>query len=736
MTGGIGTSQWMAPEVLVSQAYDEKADVYSYGIILWEMLTGDVPYRGMREIQVAMSVINHNNRPKIPNNCPQNLAKFIRICWQTDPQKRPEFRTIVRGLESGAISFPGTDISKLTAYAQNCSRLMSSSDLSLVEIPREVDLGAVTPGNVEKIVSELETDEMAIVKLAAVAHRPDMLRPLAQSNIIPVLVKQLTNCQASNLIVHLSLLLSQLLKNETLLASFVKNGGPAVLLDLLPRFCTLMIPSILDCLIAIARRDRLMMTSSHLSRISPFLLYTDLSVRQTAIRLLNLLVESQSFEDVTIFSVVLENLLRNAVLESKQSILVSALGLLTKMSEYLPIKHNLKSLDAPDRVCQLLDHQDCGILTATLRFLQIMVAGAAAKPRTISSFLSRFSSILKRGEPQSALEAVNTLTILMDSSTVYKEFSPSFVEAFSRGLECRSSDVQISILRLCYVFCSNPMTSQAMLPMCPLFITVLRSQFLEAAILAAFSVTALLSLSSGPILGQFAEDLLDFLDSALSAETRLTHAAVRLAGVMAGCLEGVELLEQCNQTAKISSLLSSKSPDLSHLAMMALSAISAASPDSKVMQAILPDLFGFAKASVHGPYPLICISNLSVDADCAIASSPWLPILIEQMASSDKSNAERAIITFYRIMLTREGIQALSDRAVRNQIFDVIDDLWQTEHCPLVIDVLEVLTSSSEVCRWMTSRGMLDNIKKKLVECQINDPNRPKFIRIRSRLMA
>jgi serine/threonine protein kinase len=47
MTGGAGTSQWMAPEVLNSDPYDEKSDVYSYGILRWEILTSDVPFRGL-----------------------------------------------------------------------------------------------------------------------------------------------------------------------------------------------------------------------------------------------------------------------------------------------------------------------------------------------------------------------------------------------------------------------------------------------------------------------------------------------------------------------------------------------------------------------------------------------------------------------------------------------------------------------------------------------------------------
>ncbi len=52
MTGQAGTYHWMAPEVINSQHYTEKADVFSYGIILWEIFTRAIPYGGMQPVQV------------------------------------------------------------------------------------------------------------------------------------------------------------------------------------------------------------------------------------------------------------------------------------------------------------------------------------------------------------------------------------------------------------------------------------------------------------------------------------------------------------------------------------------------------------------------------------------------------------------------------------------------------------------------------------------------------------
>lgn len=104
-----GTMQWMAPEVITGHVYTEKADVFSFGINLWELLTRDVPYRGMEVMQVGYAVLNAGLRPPIPADAPRDYAAVIKACLRADPAKRPTFAQIINALSKMLAAAPTGD---------------------------------------------------------------------------------------------------------------------------------------------------------------------------------------------------------------------------------------------------------------------------------------------------------------------------------------------------------------------------------------------------------------------------------------------------------------------------------------------------------------------------------------------------------------------------------------------------------------------------------------------------
>lgn len=96
-TGG-GSPHWMAPEILRGDSFDESADVYSYGVVLWELLTGRLPWENLNPMQVVAAVGFRNRILPVPDHGDATLIDLFKVCCQQNPSRRPTFNVIVERL--------------------------------------------------------------------------------------------------------------------------------------------------------------------------------------------------------------------------------------------------------------------------------------------------------------------------------------------------------------------------------------------------------------------------------------------------------------------------------------------------------------------------------------------------------------------------------------------------------------------------------------------------------------
>ncbi|XP_010693405.1 uncharacterized protein LOC104906362 [Beta vulgaris subsp. vulgaris] len=105
VSGGVrGTLPWMAPELLngSSSKVSEKVDVFSFGIVLWEILTGEEPYANMHYGAIIGGIVNNTLRPLIPNYCDAEWRMLMEQCWAPNPAVRPSFTEIAGRLRAMA----------------------------------------------------------------------------------------------------------------------------------------------------------------------------------------------------------------------------------------------------------------------------------------------------------------------------------------------------------------------------------------------------------------------------------------------------------------------------------------------------------------------------------------------------------------------------------------------------------------------------------------------------------
>ncbi|GBG29980.1 Protein kinase, putative [Hondaea fermentalgiana] len=93
-----GTPYWAAPEVILGKAYNEKADVFSFAIVLWEICAREEPYDGRPGIDTAIEVAQNGLRPRIPKSCPGAYRRLMESAWSHDPRDRPNMEQVLERL--------------------------------------------------------------------------------------------------------------------------------------------------------------------------------------------------------------------------------------------------------------------------------------------------------------------------------------------------------------------------------------------------------------------------------------------------------------------------------------------------------------------------------------------------------------------------------------------------------------------------------------------------------------
>ncbi|XP_034484048.1 mitogen-activated protein kinase kinase kinase 7 [Drosophila innubila] len=165
MTNNRGSAAWMAPEVFEGSKYTEKCDIFSWAIVLWEVLSRKQPFKDIDNAYTIQWKIYKGERPPLLDNCPKHIEQLMTACWKTAPEDRPSMQYIVGKMNEIIKDYVGADKaleysfvnqqivtkeSDGTVAAQYDSFSHSSSDMSLASTQ-------LTPTNVRGTATEIGT---------------------------------------------------------------------------------------------------------------------------------------------------------------------------------------------------------------------------------------------------------------------------------------------------------------------------------------------------------------------------------------------------------------------------------------------------------------------------------------------------------------------------------------------------------------------------------------------------
>ncbi|OHT13302.1 TKL family protein kinase [Tritrichomonas foetus] len=779
MTSGIGTAQWIAPEVLNSQKYNQKADVYSYGIILWEMFTGDIPFNGLNRVEIALAVINQKIRPKIPLNCPKNLARLIKACWDEDPTKRPEFKRIINALESCTITFPGTDISRLKSFIEHfsgtkqlpISNLLNTSNYKLNynsnqatnstndsinnsvnnsminkmnNVSNDLCVEKINSKMLEQLINKLQNSTQPISIIASILEDPAATLKLVKYNqLIVYLSNHLQTINDQNTIVLIINILTVLLQNSLLRSHFFQNNCQNDLLFILSEITTFLVPNLLDCLFYVARADnsnfKFYFQTIHLLRLSSYLLCVDLSVRQKAVDLFTVIVEQKKVQNGNDFIIIIENLLINSIPETNQVLLRSIVELLVLIIEYDQVRKQIISLYGPEKICSLLISQCQYVLNSSLLLLTNLCVDSSVRSRTLQIFIDEFPVSIKQVSVYSELllTFLCLLSLYLHDQATYdyistsNDFYPSFIS-------CLNNEYQlIHSMRICYALCYNKATSLMTSNYIGTIIKHLNSTIPSIAAFSAISIAAILSnlrneINVYSLLSPYKKDLSEFVKNSFKSDNEITVSALNFFGVLSNIKETRNICVELSIHTYIIRLLESQNIPLVQLAIRVLISLSSCSIKLEGISAAIEPLMNVCESRKLGIEPLSCLANILAHVGQWDINSTFVLKLLDLVDHIEL--CKMALLSINRIITNPYTSRVFKKKKVILKFFQKTKDLFIQQDNEILISILLYLAAIKKARIFIRDLGVIDIVDEIILQCKITDPRRPNLLRIHSYL--
>lgn len=727
MSGSVGTVQWMAPEVLRSERYNEKADVYSFGIVLWELVTGDAPFKQMRDVQVTLAVLSNNARPMMPPSVPPRLAKLIKVCWDNDPNVRPDFEIIAKMLESGELDFPGAKREDVQAYI----------NLLNADATKEAEINNSTPtptlaNNLINLLSDPEKSLDAIKSIESLFADPQWSQLFIEGGLVTKLITLLLNCEDARVANSAVSLTAVSLKNDAFRDAFLNGNGGSALSSIISRLCSTSMSAALDAMFPVLSAGKLTLPAEGITKVAPFLVTTKINTRKEAADFISEVIDKKAFESEASLSLIVHNCLINAMPETDEALLNSIITLLTKLSLFQPSLEAIRgSTDGPKRLIELMKQSKDELAIKVLNILKKAAEGAAPlAAEVVQSFAAAFPSAIERG-PQFASCALTTLALLSRTPNGPKLIiSPQgTIPALEKCLFIEDDVVVALTLKVIAMLLMYRSIFIYVEPIAKSFKSKYNSQATSIKKLLACVLSAYMKYASNTWFDIIGDGLSDFIKSLF--ESKLTSDALKLCGTFACRFDGCTFLSKNNLVAQIVKSATNNN-ETKELAISVLAAMSTYIPFTPAaLDAILP-VMEAVKAGIATPYNLVFIANMSVNPKACVIIATQFSTLVNVIQTNTPDNIVRALITVQRAVQTPEAAENIAQYG--EVLIPALKTLIGTVNEKAAISIISCLSAFETLQEKLISSEIQQILFKRIEKMDPVDHLRPQILNVISRL--
>lgn len=631
----VGTPQWMAPEVFERDNYSPKVDIYSYGIILWEMLTKEVPYSNLKDYEIYPHVIN-GNRPTIPTSCPHGLEKLIKSCWESDPSKRPSAAQIVQKLERGEAFFQDSDMDKVEIYKRNfamsAEAQINNFDVNNVNIAHLSDI-------VEMIIKgDHQAKTKALNYLLQISQSMSWFETLTKFKINTRIMEILLHCNESKFAADVITIIDNFLVVPELRNPCTESNIAPPLVDYFERFgketMTNFVSAFETSYFAMEHKPRL--SRGFCSKFGQFLKTTtgDLQIKTFEI-IYQIITKGHLGNDNEAYAALIPYFITDFLPNVPFNCIRKSLDILLKVSSLHIVVEKISQLDGPSVIFPLFNYEDYAsdVMTVLLKIASERQPSAKFATQVVTQF-DRLIELFPHDQAVRPLLLLSTVVLLQATYNAISQ-TPSIVNALANCITAGFSKVSCLALKLAFIFLENETSAPCMLFIMTDVKSKLNTIFVsdEVSTLAANCLILLISIAPSSFIGD--DEVLNYIQVALTSDRPdVNIVALRIIGVISQSQEGSEWMKKNDIIGKMVEIALKKNREIRFYAIAALTVISKAISYTPEFEPLIEMLFTLSADDMSSTTVPSFLYNISYgNAKGALACASYVQTIVQKCAT-------------------------------------------------------------------------------------------------------